>query len=114
MNAKQFQRYLVRDGGCVHCGELDAIAPHHRRNRGIGGSKKLDIPSNIIVMCSLVNFLMESDPKWAQQAREKGWKLRHGETPNESALWHFTRGWILLDDEFKWKPAEQGGMLDGF
>lgn len=114
MNAKQFQRYLDRDLGCVHCGEVETVAPHHRRNRGIGGSKKLDIPSNIITVCSLLNYLMEADPKVAAEARANGWKLRHGERPDEFALWHYSRGWIVLDDEFKWKPAQQGGMLDGF
>jgi hypothetical protein len=113
VNAKQFQRYLVRDGGCVHCGELDAVSPHHRLNRGMGGSKTRDVPSNLIVICSSLNFLMEANSYWAETARQKGWKLRNGENPLDVPVWHYTRGWVMLDDEFKvretgpdgWNPA---------
>lgn len=101
MNHKRFRRFTDRDAGCVHCGELEAVAPHHRRNRGMGGSKELDQPANIVVLCSVVNGLLESDAAWAERAREYGWKLRAGQLPEETPVWYPIRGaWFLLDDEF--------------
>ena len=81
MNGKTFRKFLDRDGGCVHCGETEAVSPHHRKNRGMGGSKILDRPSNVIVLCSWLNSALESDPKWAAIAREFGWKLTAGQDP---------------------------------
>ena len=43
MNKKRFQKYLDRDGGCVHCGDVETAVPHHRLNRGMGGSKERDV-----------------------------------------------------------------------
>jgi hypothetical protein len=107
MSPKLFRKYLDRDGGCVHCGELDAVAPHHRRNRGMGGSKILDRPSNIIVLCSVLNGLLESDSKWAARAVEYGWKLRAGSQPDETAVFYPTLScWVMLDDLFHVKPIE--------
>lgn len=103
MNAKQFQRYLVRDGGCIHCGEFEAVAPHHRANRGMGGSKARDVPSNIIVMCSWMNSAMESDSRIADEAREFGWKLRSFEDPaSEPVYYPLTDSWFVLNDKFGW------------
>lgn len=100
MNQKQFRKYVDRDGGCVHCGESLVVSPHHRLNRGMGGSKVRDVPSNIITICSWLNNAMESDPEVAELARELGWKLRIGQDPKTESLYHFARGWLTLDDVF--------------
>lgn len=101
MNRKQFIRFTDRDAGCIHCGELEAVAPHHRRNRGMGGSKEREKPSNIVVLCSVVNGLLESDAAWAERARDYGWKLRAGQEPEETPVWYPLRGgWYLLDNQF--------------
>jgi hypothetical protein len=101
MNAKQFRRYLDRDGGCVHCGETEAVAPHHRANRGAGGSRSRDVPSNIVVLCSYMNGLIESNASAAEAARGKGWKLSSWESPAEVPLWNAIFGeWQLLDDNY--------------
>jgi len=81
MTPKQFQKFLDRDGGCWHCGDAETAVPHHRVNRGMGGSKARDEASNVIVMCSKINGLMESDPIVAQMAREFGWKLESWQIP---------------------------------
>jgi hypothetical protein len=47
----------------------------------MGGSKARDEASNVIVMCSRVNGLMESDPIVAEMAREFGWKLESWQIP---------------------------------
>ena len=112
MRPNQFRKYLDRDGGCVHCGELEAVAPHHRENRGMGGSKKLDAPSNIIVLCSVLNWLLESDAEWAETARQYGWKLPRGSVATEVPVYYPARGgWFLLDDMFHVKHCEASGEI---
>lgn len=101
MTPKQFRRYLDRDGGCIHCGETESVAPHHRLNRGMGGSKERDTPANIVVLCSWMNNLLESDPIVADKARENGWKLRPGQNPRTAPIWlPMTGFWALLDDDY--------------
>lgn len=92
---------MARDGGCVHCGETEAVAPNHRANRGMGGSKARDVPSNIVVLCSSLNGLIESDDRWARVAKEYGWKLETWQNPAEIPVHDFqTREWYLLNDDF--------------
>lgn len=69
----------------------------------MGGSKERDVPSNIIVMCSRINYLMEADAAWAEQARAKGWKLVSGQDPSNTPFWHYQRGWTYLDDAYNVK-----------
>jgi hypothetical protein len=66
----------------------------------MGGSKARDEASNVIVMCSRVNGLMESDPIVAEMAREFGWKLESWQNPVDvpifeatSGVWYFLRGY---------------------
>jgi hypothetical protein len=40
-------------GFCCHCGKkVKSRDPHHLRSRGVGGGNRLDIPLNIISLCS--------------------------------------------------------------
>ena len=99
MNKKQFQKYLDRDGGCVHCGDVETAVPHHRLNRGMGGSKERDVPSNIICLCSVMNGLIESSSEAAQTARDYGWKLVNGQDPILTPFFHAVQGeWLVLTD----------------
>lgn len=54
---------LSRDGGlCMVQGPSClrvAQVVHHRANRGAGGSKALDLPSNLLASCSLCNGWIE-------------------------------------------------------
>lgn len=103
MNGRAFAKYLARDlhcpCGCV--GVEDTFVPQHRAGRGMGGSKSLDVPSNIIVMCSSLNGLIESDARYADTARRYGWKLHRWE---DSATVPFydavTSTWNLIDNDF--------------
>lgn len=67
---------------CPHCGDTDTLQTHHRKNRGMGGTPKrsLDRFDNLLRVCAELNFLMESNPEMAKQAREYGWKLRQYES----------------------------------
>lgn len=102
MTPKSFQKLLKRDGGrCLHCGETEALAPNHRANRGMGGSKSRDVPSNLVVLCSVMNGLIESDYSAAVIARRCGWKLNTWDDPKKEPVFDRNSGiWYLLDDEF--------------
>lgn len=71
-----------RDGErCVHCGTTEGLTIQHRANRGMGGSKTLDGPENLIAMCALANFRLEQDSAFADLGRIYGWKIRRSEDP---------------------------------
>jgi 5-methylcytosine-specific restriction endonuclease McrA len=65
-----------RDPACWHCGQTEDLVIHHRRNRGMGGSKLIDTVQNLIRVCNDYNSKMESDPQTAAEAREFGHKLQ--------------------------------------
>ena len=65
-----------RDPACWHCGTTQDLVLHHRRNRGMGGSKLIDTPQNLIRVCQNYNLLMELDPQTAAEAMEYGHKLQ--------------------------------------
>lgn len=99
LTPKQFARYLTRDGGCLHCGETEAVAPNHRANRGMGGSKTRDVPSNIIVLCSVYNGLIESNAAAAREAKFRGWKLESWQDPTTEPVFDTQKNeWVLLDN----------------
>lgn len=99
MTKQQFQKFLDRDGGCVHCGETEAVAPNHRANRGMGGSRGRDVPSNVVVLCSNLNSLIESDSEYASIAKDNGWKLVAGQDPESTPYFDFMAGrWFLADN----------------
>jgi hypothetical protein len=106
LNAKQFRRYLDRDGGCLHCGEVETAVPHHRLNRGMGGSKARDVPSNIIALCASVNGLLESSALWARIGRDNGWKLVSGDSPASKPVFDANVGaWFILNDDYERREA---------
>jgi hypothetical protein len=106
MNKKSFDRFLARDICCSHCGTTDdTLIPQHRLNRGMGGSKVLDRPSNIIVLCSEANFLLESNSKFAELGRKFGWKLERGQEPDSTPV-YMGNGWYLLDNEYGTRKVE--------
>lgn len=101
MKRKDFEKLMARDGGCVHCGEIERVSPNHRINRGMGGSKLLDRPSNLVVLCSDMNFLIESDPLKALEARQYGWKLSKWQSPENEPVFDKRSGvWFVLDNGF--------------
>jgi len=101
VNSKEFARYVQRDSYCLHCGETEAIAPNHRINRGMGGSKKRNNPANIVVICSELNGLIESDFRLSELAKHYGYKLESWEEPKRVAVLDtYTGSWWLLDDYY--------------
>ena len=102
MTPKTFRKYLDRDWYCWHCGREDGtLIPQHRLNRGSGGSKVRDVPSNIIVFCAEANSRAESDSRFAAECRVNGWKLSSWQNPLLTPVYDvMTRKWYFLDDEF--------------
>lgn len=105
MNKKMFQKFIDRDGACPHCGrDDDTLVPNHRAGRGYGGSRLLDRPSNILVLCAAANFLLEADADFASKGRTYGWKLRRDQVPEFTPVL-LIDGWWLLDNNFNKTPV---------
>lgn len=112
MTPKQFQKFLDRDKGCYHCGSEATAVPNHRANRGMGGSKERDVPSNIVTLCAELNGLIESDAYAAQLANQFGWKLSSWDDPKEVPVYDTqTNCWFLLGDDFTRNVVRQGRNL---
>ena len=65
----------ARDGHCYHCGKTEDLQIHHRKNRGMGSSKLLDTPDNLMQVCAEWNYSMEANAELAATARGWGHKL---------------------------------------
>lgn len=101
LTKKQWEQLLERDGGyCLHCGRTEALAPNHRMNRGMGGSKTRHRPSNWVLLCSSFNGRIEDDSYHRDEAIRSGWKLESWQTFDTPVLDACTGIWWLLDDEF--------------
>ena len=71
VNDRVRKKVLERDNHrCYHCGTSEGLQIHHRRSKGFGGSKLLDLYQNLIAVCAAYNYAMESDAKTAAEARE--------------------------------------------
>lgn len=92
-------RLRKRDPYCIHCGETNDLVPHHRKNRGMGGSKQLDRLDNILMICAEYNGLMESDLTTANRARDYGHKLQSWQEFTESVFDTINGAWYRLDDK---------------
>jgi hypothetical protein len=91
----------ARDDHCYHCGDTEELQIHHRRNRGMGGSKLLDTPDNLMRVCGRYNFAMEADPHIALQARAWNHKLPVWEKKNLPVFDRAGGWWYLHADGSK-------------
>ena len=102
---------LARDLYCVHCGDTETLVPHHRINRGLGGSKLLDTPQNVILICSRYNGLLESDAKIARQGRDYGHKLSRFDTTDKPVYDQTISEWFSLTEEGEKIATSSGRTL---
>lgn len=93
---KQSLRLRERDAYCLHCGADDGLQVHHRRNRAMGGSKLLDTFENLLRVCPLLNYQMESDADVAREARQYGWKLGQWDAFDMPVFDKIQQKWFLL------------------
>lgn len=103
--AKVYQAVKERDAWCWHCGTETELVLHHRRNRGMGGSIKLDRQDNLIRVCSRYNFEMESNPKIAAEARERGHKLGSWDGFDTPILDVALGKWFILTNDGRKVPS---------
>jgi hypothetical protein len=108
MKNSEFQKYLKRDLRCYHCGKTDdTLIPQHRINRQMGGSKKRDVPSNIITLCSRANGWLESSADFSALGKKYGWKLESWQSPHDTPVLDFASGlWFVLDDNYNRRKLE--------
>jgi hypothetical protein len=97
MKPKIQQLIRARDEYCWHCGSMQNLVIHHRMNRGMGGSKILDTPQNLILVCSIYNNAMESDSVVANEARDNGHKLGRYASPSMPVWDDHRKQWFELD-----------------
>jgi hypothetical protein len=104
MKSKEFAKYLERDIWCYHCGITDeTLVPQHRIRRGMGGkNKRAEQPANVIVLCSYINGLIESNAIAASNALRYGWTLESYENPELRPVFDRMLGqWWILDNNFR-------------
>jgi len=90
---------LRRDEYCWHCGTNYDLVPHHRMNRGAGGSKLLNRLDNLMMVCADYNWQMEADGKVLTRARELGHKLKRTDEFSTPAFDNYSKQWFILTIE---------------
>jgi len=111
MNARDTQKLRERDTWCWHCGTTERLVPHHRANRGMGGSKVADNFQNVIMVCADYNGLMESDAGVASLARDLGHKLSKFLSPAEPVFDNVSKRWYYLDTKGNKAPTDPPSYL---
>lgn len=100
--------------GCLGEGNV----PHHRANRGSGGSKVLDHPANLVLVCSLCNGTAEDAGSMLRlDLIERGLRVEKMAT-NAQTLERVKRtpvtclegeSWFLIDENTR-RHVEEGKM----
>lgn len=93
---------------CERCGRASGTNVHHRRPRGLGGSKDLatNLPSNLLLLCGSgttgCHGWIESQ---RTEAKANGWLLEQWQSPLETPVRVHDRGLVLLDNIGGMTPA---------
>jgi len=105
------KKLRARDQHCWHCGLEDNLVPHHRANRGHGGSKLLDGLQNVILICAGYNGSMESHANIARQARDYGHKLSRYDSPAQPVFDVTQCKWYVLNEKGDKNESEPPNYL---
>jgi hypothetical protein len=99
IKALMLKKLRARDPYCWHCGETNDLVPHHRRNKGMGGSKIANTYDNLMMVCALYNGAMESDWEVARYARAWGRKIASWDALNKPVFDTVAWAWYVLDSD---------------
>jgi 5-methylcytosine-specific restriction enzyme A len=98
--------FLRAGGRCERCGWIEKASEyHHRRPRGMGGSRASDTntAANCLLLCHYCHAKVESE-------RDKsvwlGYLVPQGQNPSETPVWRL-KEWVLLDDYGYVTPVEE-------
>lgn len=114
MSINKFTRVKIikRDlGRCIHCGSTEDLAIHHRKNRGMGGSKQLDRLDNLLLICNTYNVAMESNADVRREAIQFGHKLNSWDAFDKPVFDIPTGLWFYLTevgDRLQTQEQEEG------
>jgi hypothetical protein len=92
----------------------ETLVPQDRANRGMGGFKGSVRLSNYVWLESWINGLIESDAKWAAEARRRGIKISRYDDPEQAWITHAVHGRVrLLDDGTTTKKEGDIALVQG-
>ena len=98
--------YLRSGGRCERCGVIRIrVEYHHRRPRGMGGSRATDTngAANCVLLCVYCHRDIEA---YREAAIDFGFLVPQGKKPAETPLRRHKQ-WVLLDDFGYVMPAEE-------
>ncbi len=105
-NATKRLVFLRAGGRCERCGWIEEASQyHHRRPRGMGGSRAADTngAANCVLLCHYCHTDVESCRDVSLVA---GFLVRQGSSPAETPVWRL-KEWVLLDDFGYVTPVEE-------
>ena len=111
MKPKLIKLIKERDVWCWHCGAEDGLQIHHRRNKGMGGSVKLDRADNLIRVCAWLNYQMEQNAQVANDARDHGWKLGSWDGFDTPVFDKPLGAWFILTSDGRKVPSGPPSFL---
>lgn len=96
---KQVRDVIVRrsQGICERCAAAPAVQIHHRRARGMGGSKAADtnVASNGLAVCVSCHQQIEAN---RADSLKYGWLVRQGQEPAEVPVFRMGT-WVQLNSD---------------
>lgn len=78
----------------------ETLVPQDRGNRGMGGRSVYEL-ANYVWLESEINGLIESDAKWAAEARRRGIKISRFSDPRLVAISHAVHGDVYLTNSLE-------------